>query len=130
MWALGVIGVCVVLFATSIELRVRYLDWKDRNKPDKKRVWSESIWGPRGHFTIFQENEDRVHEDVERVWLIEGTLTDDPMTHYSDIETTREKAVELAKVLAGIAPFGPEEILPTHPIPNRRAAIAHTRAMS
>ena len=92
------------------------------DKAKKRTV--DSIWGPLGHFTVWQKEED---DD----WSIEGVLTGETDTRtYSHIQTTRELAVEHAKVLAGIAPFGPDGILQTHPVPNRRAAIAHTRALS
>ena len=103
---------------------------KDRDEPDEvKRRTAESIWGPRGHFTIFQQDNDDV-------WSIAGTLTDKPDAKiYSGAHTPRDQAIEHAKVLAGIAPFGPEgvcadEITPTYPVPNRRAAIAHTKALA
>ena len=160
MWylikAAGVASVVMLIGVAALIVRIRYLDWKGWNRcnkqidipcefgstyqktlpcarekghsgphkiaQDKRTV--DSIWGPLGHFTVWQKEED---DD----WSIEGVLTGETDTRtYSHIQTTRELAVEHAKVLAGIAPFGPDGILQTHPVPNRRAAIAHTRALS
>lgn len=80
---------------------------------------ADTVWGPLGHFKVFQQDAD------DDVWSIEGVLTDESnMRTYSDIKTTREKATEHAKVLAGIAPFGPEIL----PITNRRGLVAHSRS--
>ncbi len=94
-------------------------------EPDKKV--SHSIWGPLGHFTIFQQ-------DTDDVWSIEGVLTNKPDAKiYSGTHPSSDQAIEHAKVLAGIMPpvpdIRPEEIRPT-PTTDRRGLIAHSRALS
>ncbi len=100
---------------------------KDRTKdPDEQnKVWTaESIWGPLGHFNVYQKD---ITGDV---WSIVGVLTgESDLRMYSDIKTTREQAVEHAKVLAGIAPFRPEEIRMV-PVTDRRGLVEHSRSQT
>ncbi len=99
---------------------------------------SDTIWGPLGHFNVLQQEwaddvwsiEGVLTDESDDVWSIEGVLTDESdMKTYSGIKTTREQAVEHARVLAGIAPFGPEEEI--RPVStDRPGLVAHSRNLS
>ena len=122
MCALAAVLATLPAIALVGHLSRRRYDRKARNEPDKVRV-SDTIWGPLGHFNVFQQDDDDV-------WSVEGVLTDETdMKTHSNTQATREMAVEHAKVLAGIAPFGPEEIGPVS-ITDRRGLVAHSRAQA
>ena len=123
--AMCVMGAVLATFAAM--MLMGHLSRRRDQREEMKKRTAESIWGPRGHFNVWQEEGD--------LWTVNGVLTDDPareyphqMKSYSGKFMTKDQAVEHAKVLAGISPFGPEGILQTHPVPNRRGLVAHSRA--
>jgi hypothetical protein len=71
--------------------------------------------GPNGTFSVYQDFEDLTIWTVEQ---IHHDAEDTSAGHFM----SKANAIHAARKWAG----EPEE--PTHPVPNRRAAIAHSRA--
>ncbi len=121
IWLLAVLVLAALLATAGRVALMHHLSRRKDQRAKKKERTAESIWGPLGHFTVFNHDEDDV-------WSIEGVLTDDAnMQTFSGTFLTREQAVEHARVCAGIAPFGPEETKPV-PATDRRGLVAHSRA--
>ena len=122
VYAICAIAVLMLSFGAMV-LTGKIMNWRHERKIARKELLEDEdatthiFKGPNGTFSVYQDFDDLT------IWTVEQVFHDAEDTSAGHF-MSKTNAMHAARKWAG------EPEVPTHPVPNRRAAIAHSRKLA